>query len=146
MAQPPQDAAELLIRAFILYEANSNAGASARHRRSSTTKLCMTTLSSRPAPTCRSPTTRRHRRRSQSAVVCNSSPFQWILALKSRIDGARRGLQRVKARAKIQISPICRFSRWVAHNLFHSLASVARLANSKVCSCELGQESRAALR
>jgi hypothetical protein len=37
------------------------------------------------------------------------------LALKSRIDGARRGLQRVQARAKIQISPICRFSRWVAH-------------------------------
>jgi len=82
---------------------------------SSTTKLCMTTLSSRPAPTCRSPTTRRPRRRSQSAVACNSSPFQWILALKSRIDRARRGLKRAQARAKIQISPISRFSRWVAH-------------------------------
>ena len=33
--------------------------------------------------------------------------------------GARRGLQRVQARAKIQISPICRFSRWVAH-IFNS--------------------------
>jgi len=75
----------------------------------------MTTMSLRPAPTCRSPTTRRPRRRSQSADACNSSPFQWILALKGRIDGARRGLQCMQARAKIQISPISGFSRWVAH-------------------------------
>jgi len=35
--------------------------------------------------------------------------------LKSLNDGARRWLQRVQARAKIQISPIFLFSRWIAH-------------------------------
>ena len=96
----------------------------------------MTTMSLRPAPTCRSPTTRRPRRRSQSAVACNPSPFQWILALKSRIDGARRGLQRVKARAKIQISPIYRFSRWVAHLLvcYKIISSLQKVLSALVAS------------
>ena len=75
----------------------------------------MTTLWSPPAPTCRSPTTRRPRRRSTSAAACNSSPFQWISALKSRVEGARCELQRVQARAKTQTSPISRFSKWAAH-------------------------------
>ena len=39
----------------------------------------------------------------------NSSPFQWILDLKGRVDGARRGLQRVQARAYLHILPICWF-------------------------------------
>ncbi len=75
----------------------------------------MTNFLSPPAPTCRSPTTRRPQRRSPRAVAFNSAPNQGILtqvknskllALKSRDEGAQREQQRVQefSRAKIDQS------------------------------------------